>query len=354
MNEARKFLPTAHIVYPALRYVGLSPSEVDIYSIINGFLRSKVGFFFGSREYLADISGWSVRTVYRVLSRLLSLGLIERTADGEGRYGYKASEYSIRLLSEAEKGNFLPVLCEESKKSAESTASRSKKEDITRDSDIKGKAISEKSIITKEQISTSSVKEEIITEKIDLPTTNSALRIPNSEFPTDSAFRIPNSEFSIDSALRIPNSEISPNSALRISNSEFSTDSALRIPNSECSPDSEFSSPAAEINKGNKAVGGTKKAEFARIRARIAAKVKKAPTPPTPPKYTMHSYGKNGYISMTDEQYTALLSLADGELLGAYMSRLEKMLEENVRTGKAPPHSHYRTLRKWIESDCRA
>ena len=302
MNEARKFLPTAHIVYPALRYVGLSPSEVDIYSIINGFLRSNVGFFFGSREYLADISGWSVRTVYRVLSRLLSLGLIERTADGEGRYGYKASEYSIHLLSEAEKGNFLPVLCEESKKSAESTAPCSKKEELTGDTDIKEKAISEKSIITKEQISTSSVKEEIITEKIDLSTQNSALRISNSEFSTDS----------------------------------------------------EFSSPAAEINKGNKAVGGTKKAEFARIRARIAAKVKKAPTPPTPPKYTMHSYGKNGYISMTDEQYTALLSLADGELLAAYMSRLEKMLEENVRTGKAPPHSHYRTLRKWIESDCRA
>ena len=34
-----------------------------------------------------------------------------------------------------------------------------------------------------------------------------------------------------------------------------------------------------------------------------------------------------------------------------YLMRLENMLTENESLGKKPPHSHYKTLKKWIEED---
>ena len=44
-------------------------------------------------------------------------------------------------------------------------------------------------------------------------------------------------------------------------------------------------------------------------------------------------------------------SLVTGEELFLYFTKLENMLEENLKTGRKPPHSHYKVIKKWIEED---
>lgn len=62
------------------------------------------------------------------------------------------------------------------------------------------------------------------------------------------------------------------------------------------------------------------------------------------------SFG-NGGVSMTEAQYEKLLGLVTGEELFLYFTKLENMLEENLKTGRKPPHSHYKVIKKWIEED---
>jgi len=63
------------------------------------------------------------------------------------------------------------------------------------------------------------------------------------------------------------------------------------------------------------------------------------------------SFGKSGGVIMTEPQYRRLLELLPTEELMPYFVKLETMLTENVKTGRKPPHSHYKTLKKWIEED---
>ena len=63
------------------------------------------------------------------------------------------------------------------------------------------------------------------------------------------------------------------------------------------------------------------------------------------------SFGKSGGVIMTEPQYRRLLDLLPTEELMPYFVKLETMLTENVKTGRKPPHSHYKTLKKWIEED---
>ena len=63
------------------------------------------------------------------------------------------------------------------------------------------------------------------------------------------------------------------------------------------------------------------------------------------------SFGKSGGVIMTEPQYKRLLDLLPTEELMPYFVKLETMLEDNLKTGKKPPHSHYKTLKKWIEED---
>lgn len=62
-------------------------------------------------------------------------------------------------------------------------------------------------------------------------------------------------------------------------------------------------------------------------------------------------FGKEGKARMTEPQYKRLLALLPTEELMPYLMRLENMLTENESLGKKPPHSHYKTLKKWIEED---
>ena len=62
-------------------------------------------------------------------------------------------------------------------------------------------------------------------------------------------------------------------------------------------------------------------------------------------------FGKEGLVAMTEAQYKRLLDLLPTEELMPYLSKFENMLKENRYNGKRGPHSHYKTLKKWIESD---
>ena len=68
-------------------------------------------------------------------------------------------------------------------------------------------------------------------------------------------------------------------------------------------------------------------------------------------KYDVKGYGRYGFVCMTEAQHTSLLSLVDSEVLTSYVRRLEMMLENNTNTSPPPPHSAYKTLKKWIEAD---
>ncbi len=71
---------------------------------------------------------------------------------------------------------------------------------------------------------------------------------------------------------------------------------------------------------------------------------------PVKPKYEMVELGK-GYISMSRQQYHALLELVPMETLEIYIMKMERFLDGNMGKGISPPHSHYRTIKKWIIED---
>ena len=54
----------------------LSGNRLFIYAAIYSFTKGAEGSFHGSRKYLAELFGISLRTVSRTLSELISLGLI--------------------------------------------------------------------------------------------------------------------------------------------------------------------------------------------------------------------------------------------------------------------------------------
>jgi len=67
------------------------------------------------------------------------------------------------------------------------------------------------------------------------------------------------------------------------------------------------------------------------------------------PTFNTVDVGK-GYDSMTTEQINALLKLVSRDTLNDYIIKIEKMLEHN--TGDIPPpHSYYKTIKKWIHDD---
>lgn len=62
-------------------------------------------------------------------------------------------------------------------------------------------------------------------------------------------------------------------------------------------------------------------------------------------------FGKAGSLRMTEPQYKRLMDLLPTEELMPYFVRFETMLKDNEKSGKKSPHSHYKTLKKWIEED---
>ena len=72
---------------------------------------------------------------------------------------------------------------------------------------------------------------------------------------------------------------------------------------------------------------------------------------PRKPKYEMVDLGREGYFSVSREQYEALLALVPYETLQGYVRKMEKILEGNILNGRHGPKSFYKTLRKWITED---
>lgn len=69
------------------------------------------------------------------------------------------------------------------------------------------------------------------------------------------------------------------------------------------------------------------------------------------PRYKLRAYGKERFVHLTEPQYNSLRRLVEGDVLEGYFLRMEKMLWEGRHSNIPAPHSHYRTLKKWIESD---
>ena len=84
------------------------------------------------------------------------------------------------------------------------------------------------------------------------------------------------------------------------------------------------------------------------IAARIEKNVTEWLTKRAPrPKYVFHSFGYEGIVGLTAEQYRRLLRLVDCERLHAYITKLQGLiLEKGYRS-----YNHYKTLKKWILED---
>jgi hypothetical protein len=69
------------------------------------------------------------------------------------------------------------------------------------------------------------------------------------------------------------------------------------------------------------------------------------------PKYGYITLGRRGYIKMTESQAERLAGLVSSDVLTSYFEIFEVMLEENINKSVPAPHSHYHTIKKWIEED---
>ena len=75
--------------YDFMYKLGLRGSALTIYAFIYAYRKSKEGFFFGKRSYMAKALGISIRSIERHIPSLISKGLIERCEKGELK-GYRA------------------------------------------------------------------------------------------------------------------------------------------------------------------------------------------------------------------------------------------------------------------------
>ncbi len=75
------------------RTLGISGTSLVLFYIINSFTVGREGMCFGSVEYLAEQCGVTERSIRRVLSCLVSDGIIEK-CKRSGRYGYRVTEYA--------------------------------------------------------------------------------------------------------------------------------------------------------------------------------------------------------------------------------------------------------------------
>lgn len=68
------------------------------------------------------------------------------------------------------------------------------------------------------------------------------------------------------------------------------------------------------------------------------------------PKYEKLSFGHEGMVALTREQYDSLRKLVDIETLNVYLTRYEIMLKEKMEMHRPWPKNAYLVLRKWIEA----
>ena len=73
------------------RELGLKGNTLRVYALVFAYTSGEHGLYFGTRKYLAESLGISLRTLYRAIARLVDLGLIEHTVTDQGRFGIRCS-----------------------------------------------------------------------------------------------------------------------------------------------------------------------------------------------------------------------------------------------------------------------
>ena len=251
---------TEYHIHRFMYGLGIKGSALILYAALYSFSLGERGLYHGSQKYLAESIGVSVRTVQNALTRLFSLGLIERYETPDGRY----------------KG----IRCIEPKpeQRRQSQPSIDNKEAIAKSSDAKSE--------TREEMGRGLSEE--VQNQID---------------------RVDDICARVQEKIRELNAEKEKRRA-----------SAVEIPE-DASPQER--NTIRMMNKYEKLGDNRRFLEF----------------------------GKSGSLRMTEPQYKRLLDLLPTEELMPYFVRFETMLKDNEKSGKKPPHSHYKTLKKWIEED---
>ena len=102
---------------------GLSRSAVVVGLIIASFCKGREGIYYGSREYLAELVGVSVRTVQRAVHELVRRGFVERVT----KNGHQCLRVTPSLMGEKKKTGSEDVekKCDKTVKNAEISEQKS-------------------------------------------------------------------------------------------------------------------------------------------------------------------------------------------------------------------------------------
>ncbi len=63
-----------------MRELGLTGNELLVYAVIAGYSANGQGCYYGSQEYLAEVTGAAPRTVRKILAELVERGLLKKVA----------------------------------------------------------------------------------------------------------------------------------------------------------------------------------------------------------------------------------------------------------------------------------
>ena len=280
-----------YVIHSFMLDMGLKQSELLIYAILYSFTVAEAGLFYGSQRHLSYLSGLSARTVQRAIYSLIDKGYVIRTKK-EAYKGIKCRLANDMLPSNA------GVKCKEVK--GEIASAEKKKESVT--SCVTSEKTEEIGTLSKEKSADINIEEfGILSEK-----KSADINTPLQREKTEKGQAL----------------EITPHAAKSTLHADCRITPSLHP------------TTAASLTKDFLNYIGNSKRRVGRF-----------------VKYDVKGYGRYGFVGMTDAQYTNLLALVNSEVLTAYVRRLEIMLENNTENGPPPPHSAYKTLKKWIEED---
>ena len=300
-----KVKKTEYHIHRFMYDLGIKNSALLVYAALYSFTVGERGIFHGSQKYLAESLGISVRTLQNVLKSLFSLGLIENHVTEDEKYtGVRC--VNLKILEERKKAEQQKAL-EVSKKFAEELAEKIKKR--------------------KAEASSEAAPAEAVVEGI-------REAVPKTALPEASEAALPEEK-----------SEISED-GITEEMSEAKTDTRVE------SHLARIDELCARINKKihsgsvSEIMLGKSLTEHEKNTFAMMEKYEKSGD-----NRKFLAFGKSGGVIMTEPQYKRLLDLLPTEELLPYFVKFEAMLKENIKTGKKAPHSHYKTIKKWIEED---
>ena len=284
--------------------LGIKNNDLKIYAVLYSFTIGERGLFHGSASYLAEGLGISVRTIRRVYNNLFKLGLIEKYTTEDGRYsGIRCT--SLAKVEERRKAEERKR-AEAQQKFAEELSARIE-ESKTPSPDVKES--------TEEYL-----------KHIDDLTANMLKKARNNSVSVSRHN---------PTAAKTVHSELNPGTK----EGEYSERYSDKT-NNACVP-------GISINEEiPRKILSENMSEHEKNTFLMMQKYEKRGD-----NRKFLAFGKSGGVIMTEPQYRRLLGLLPTEELMPYLVKLETMLNDNVKTGRKPPHSHYKTLKKWIEED---